>query len=69
MADGRHFEKKPLNRHISATISRLLMKFGTVTQICPLLGQTIKILNFSKNNMATVAILINHKNRDTTATN
>jgi len=35
MADGRHFEK-PLNRHISATVGPILMKFGTVTQICPL---------------------------------
>jgi len=36
MADSRHFEKKPLNRHISATVGPILMKFGTVTQICPL---------------------------------
>jgi len=36
MADGRPFEKKPLNRHISATVGPILMKFGTVTQIGPL---------------------------------
>jgi len=36
MADGRHFEKKPLNRHISATVGPILMKFGMVTQVCPL---------------------------------
>jgi len=35
MADGRHFEK-PLNHHISATVGPILMKFGTVTQGCPL---------------------------------
>jgi len=32
MADGRHFEK-PLNRHISATVGQILMKFGMVTPI------------------------------------
>jgi len=26
--------KKPLNRHISATVGPSLMKFGTVTQVC-----------------------------------
>ena len=36
MADGRHFEKKPLNRHISATVGPIFIKFGTVTQGCPL---------------------------------
>jgi len=35
MADGRHFEKKPINRHISATVRPILMKFGTVTHIGP----------------------------------
>jgi len=30
MADGRHFEKNPLNRHISATVRPILMKFGIV---------------------------------------
>jgi len=33
MADGRHFEKKSLNRHISATVWPILMKFGMVTHI------------------------------------
>jgi len=35
MADGRHFEKKPLNRHISATVRQILMTFGIVTHIGP----------------------------------
>jgi len=30
MADGRHFEK-PLNRHNSATVGRMAMKFGAMT--------------------------------------
>ena len=33
MADGRHFEKKPLNRHISATGWPILIRFGTVAHI------------------------------------
>ena len=37
MADGRHY-KKPLNRHISATVWPILMIFGTETQIGPLQG-------------------------------
>jgi len=36
MSDGRHFEKKPLNRHISATVRPILMKHGTMKQIDPL---------------------------------
>ena len=68
MADGRPSEKNPLNRHISATVGPILMKFGTVTQIGPYRRQTIKMLNFSKTKMAAVAILINHKNRDITTT-
>jgi len=28
MADGRHFEKKLLNRHNAATIQRIAVKFG-----------------------------------------
>jgi len=38
MAEGRQFEKKPLNRHISATVSPILMEFGKVIQIGPLHG-------------------------------
>ena len=38
MADGRHFEKSPLNRHVSATVWPILMKFGTMAQIGPLQG-------------------------------
>jgi len=33
------------------------MKFGTVKQIGPLQGQTVKISNFSKTKMAAAAIL------------
>jgi len=35
MADGRHYEKKSLNIHISATVRLILMKFGVVTNIGP----------------------------------
>jgi len=44
------------------------MKFGTVTQIGPYGGQTVKISNFSKIKMAAAAILKNHKNCDITTT-
>ena len=37
MADSRHFEKQ-LNRHISASVWPILMKFGMMTQIGPLRG-------------------------------
>jgi len=33
MADGCHFEKKPLNRHISATVQPILIKFGTMMHV------------------------------------
>jgi len=33
MADGCHFEKKPLNRHISATVQPMLIKFGTMMHV------------------------------------
>jgi len=33
------------------------MKFGTMTQIGPVRGQTVKISNFSKTKMAAAAIL------------
>jgi len=47
MADGRHFEKKPLNRHISATVWPILMKFlARWRTIAPYSASTIKILNF-----------------------
>jgi len=68
MADGRHFEKKSLNRHISATVGPTLMKFGTVTQIAPYRRQTVKMLHFSKTKMAAAVILKNHKNRDNRTT-
>ena len=34
MADGRHFEEKPLN-HLSATVRPILMTFSTMTHIGP----------------------------------
>jgi len=36
MADGRHFEKKPLKLYISTTVRPILMKFGMMTHIGPL---------------------------------
>ena len=63
MADRRHFEK-PLNRYISATVWPILLKFGTVKQIEPYRGQTVKISNFSKNQDGGKRKLENHKNRD-----
>jgi len=33
MADGRHFEKKLLNHHISATVRPILMKCSVMTHI------------------------------------
>jgi len=56
MADGRCFEKKPLNRHISATVWRILVKFGTVTHIGPLY-RIVKISNFWKSKMAAADTL------------
>jgi len=44
------------------------MTFGTMTQIGPYRGQTVKMLNFSKTKMAAAAILENHKNRDISTT-
>jgi len=35
-ADGRHFEKKTLNPHISASVWQILMKSGLVTHAGPL---------------------------------
>jgi len=34
MADGRHFEQ-PLNRHNSATVWRIVMKFDMMTHVDP----------------------------------
>jgi len=35
MADSRHFEE-PLNRHNSARVGQVAMKFGVITQCDPL---------------------------------
>jgi len=42
MADGRHFEKS-LNRHDSATVGRIAVKFGTVTHFVPLSLSVVEI--------------------------
>jgi len=67
MADGRHL-KKPLNRHISATVGPILMKFGTMTDWPPTGKRPLKFRIFLKTKMAAAAILKNHKNRDISAT-
>jgi len=36
MADGRHFEKKTLNRDVFATVWPILTKFGTMTHTDPI---------------------------------
>ena len=46
---------KPLNRHISATVLPILMKFGTVTHTGPvqeMMRQTVKISNVWKSKTA-----------------
>jgi len=65
---GRPPLKKPLNRHISATVGPILTKFGKVMQIGSIQRTDREILNFSKTKMAAAAILKNHKNRDSSAT-
>jgi len=45
MANGRHL-KKPLNRHIFATVRPIFMKFGIMTHIGP--WQRIKRQNFGR---------------------
>jgi len=45
MVDGRHFEKS-LNRHNSATVGWIGMKFGTLTHFDHLNLLIVKILNF-----------------------
>ena len=61
------FWKKPLNRHISATVWPILMRFGTMI-LYPYSVSTVKISNSWKSKMAAAAILKNHKNRDISAT-
>jgi len=36
MVNGRHFEKKPLNRHDSATVEGIATKFGIMNYFNPL---------------------------------
>jgi len=54
-ADGRHFEKK-LNRHNSATVRQIAMRFGMMAQF-ESLQPTVKILNFKNPRWRTAAIL------------
>jgi len=48
MADGRHFEKNPLNRHISATVRPIVMKSGMKTHIGPRQRINRKKIEFMK---------------------
>ena len=69
MVDVRHFEKKRLNRHISATVWPILIRFGTVWRTLASYSEpVVKISNFWKSKMAAAAILKNHKNRDISVT-
>jgi len=61
MADGRHYEKKSLNIHISATVRLILMKFGMVTNIGPLQGIIRKKFEFLKIQDSGGRHLENHK--------
>jgi len=54
--------KKTLNRHMSATVWPILMKFGTVIQIDPLHIELLKIRDGGG------CHLENHRNRDISAT-
>jgi len=51
MADGRHFEKS-LNRHNSATVGRIAMKFGTMRHFDRLSPSIVKISSFKTSKMA-----------------
>ena len=60
--------KKPLHRHISATVDRfwwILVQWRTVASYS---GSIVTISNFWKSKMAAAAILKNHKNRDISVT-
>jgi len=54
-------KKKPLNRHISATVRPILMKFGMVTHIGPLQGIVRKNFEFLKIQDGGCRHLENHK--------
>jgi len=58
-ANGRHFETKPLNSHISAILLPSLMKFGSwrILAVGPYSGLTVEISNFWTSKMAAVATL------------
>ena len=60
--------KKPLNRHISATVWPIFWDLVKWLILSHYSGSTVKISNFWKYKMATAAILKNHKNRDISAT-
>jgi len=46
MVDGRHFEKKAINRRTSATARPIVTKFVTVTHDRPFTLLAFKNLNF-----------------------
>jgi len=50
-------KKYPLNRHISATVWPILMKFGMSRILAPYSGPCVKISNFWKSKTAAAAIL------------
>jgi len=57
MADGRHFEKL-LNRHNSAMVQRIAMKFCTMTHFNPLQPTHYQKISIEKNpRLRTVVIL------------
>jgi len=60
MTDGRHFEKKPLNRYLSNRLTDF-DEIWHMTQIGPYRGKTVKISNFSKTKMAAAAVVKNDK--------
>ena len=60
MADGRHLEKCK-NRHISAVVWPISMKFRTMTQLDLLTVLTVQNLKFQKSKIAATAILKNRK--------
>jgi len=60
MADGRHFEKKLLNSHISVTVWPIFRFWWNLVWCCilePGNGSIVKILNFWKSKMSAAAIL------------
>jgi len=68
LQDCRHFEKNPLNCHISATISPILMQFSMLTHNSPLQRTNRKLFEFLKIQDGGGRHLENHENLDVSAT-